>query len=52
MSHLADLVVILGIAVAAVWLPRAVISHAASLRRPRKSRPPRRVYIAGPAQDL
>ena len=51
-SQLADLVVVLGIAVAAVWLPGAVIIQAVNLWRPRRSRAPRSVYIAGPMQDL
>jgi hypothetical protein len=51
-SQLAEIVVMIGVAVAAVWLPGAVIIHASSLLRPRRSRPPRSVYIAGPMQDL
>ena len=52
MSQLTEIVVVLGIAVAAVWLPGAVIIQAVNLLRPRRPRTPRSVYIAGPAQDL
>jgi len=51
-SHLPEIVVALGVAVAAVWLPGAlVIQGIEALRRRGRSRS-RPIYIVGPMQDL
>ncbi len=52
MSHLPEIVIALGVAIAAVWLPGALVIQAIEMlgRRGRsRSRP---MYIVGPMQDL
>ena len=53
MSQLPEIVVVVGIAVAAVWLPGALVIQAMEALRRRggraRSRP---MYIVGPMQDL
>jgi hypothetical protein len=50
-SQLLEIVAAVGVAIAAVWLPGALVIQAMSLLRRRRA-PPRSVYIAGPMQDL
>jgi hypothetical protein len=52
-SELPEIVVAVGVAIAAVWLPGALVIQAVGLLRRRIHRaPPRSVYIVGPGQDL
>jgi hypothetical protein len=52
-SQLPEIVIALGVAVAAVWLPGALIIQATGLLRRRLNRARRRsVYNVGPAMDL
>ena len=53
MSQLFEIVVAVGVAIAAVWLPGALVIQAIGAMRGRGRRsPPRSVYIAGPMGDL
>ena len=51
MSHLPEIVVALGVAVAAVWLPGALVIQAMDLLRRRSRSNARPIYIVGPARD-
>jgi hypothetical protein len=51
-SHLPEIVVALGVAVAAVWLPGALVIQGIEALRRRARSHSRPIYIVGPMQDL
>ena len=53
MSHLPETLIALGVAIAAVWLPGALVIHTIEAMRRRGGRARTRpMYVAGPMQDL